>query len=145
MGQVPIDSWLSPTTFSRTYIFRIMLFQKCLSKKQFSKTIISKKLSNDHNSSVRWAPDLILGAPYTSRPCRSSWDRSRSIPGCPGRLFDENTVFFQKKIFLIFSVTGQLAKSGKSGVLTDPPRLSQKVRDLRTSPRDDFSRRCPWC
>ena len=33
--------------------------------------------SNDHNSAVRRATELIPGMPYTSRPSRSSWDRSR--------------------------------------------------------------------
>ena len=34
-------------------------------------------VSNDHNSAVRRATELILGMPYTSRPARNSWDRSR--------------------------------------------------------------------
>ena len=59
--------------------------------------------SNNHNSAVPRAPELILGAPYTNRPSRSSWDRSRSIPGCPGPLFDEHIyLFFQ----IAFSLTG---------------------------------------
>ena len=33
--------------------------------------------SNDHNSAVRTATELILCMPYTSRPARNSLDRSR--------------------------------------------------------------------
>ena len=87
--------------------------------------------SNDHNSAVRRATELILGVPYTSRPSRSSWDPSRSIPAYPGRLFEEHIclqkkqtfskhVLFSKASFLQKKVISKKAAHDPSGPGPDP-------------------------
>ena len=69
------------------------------------KLMISRKYldyynKNDHNSAVIRVTELIPGVSYTSRPSRSSWDRSRSISADLGGLFDDNIGFVEVQFFV---------------------------------------------